>query len=436
MKNVPPIVLALAIAFSGCGATPRDPRPDVVLVVIDTLRPDHLGFLGYEHATAPFLAEIAREAAVFTRAQSSSSWTAPATASLLTGLYPIHHGVITGLRAHQRDVRRAGGEPGRSLPLHRLPDEVSTLAERFAAGGYRTHAVASNLNLGPELGLLRGFERTKVRHSAPAPALRRSVQAWEGELRDGPGPHLLYLHYFDPHKPYYERAPWYRPAGDERGDVVAAYDSEIAYFDEDFAKLYQRMGWADGALLVVVSDHGEEFWERGRLGHEFSLHRELTDVVMLFRGPGIAPGRIATPVSLVDVLPTLAELAGLPAAPGDGRSLVPLLRASASPPAELAERPLFAHRADVGHERTQHLWAVVRGGWKLIEGAGGATLYDLGSDPDELRDVAAAHPEIRAQLARDLAAHRAAGFRGHEAITVELDAEQRATLESLGYLED
>ena len=132
--------IALAVVAACSGAGPENRRPNVVLVVIDTLRPDHLGFYGHPHETAPFLAKVAAKSSVFTNAFSTSSWTVPSVASLFTGLYPTRHGVIEGLFAHEmrRDKMMARGAT--TLELARIADDVATLPEHFRRGGYRGFA--------------------------------------------------------------------------------------------------------------------------------------------------------------------------------------------------------------------------------------------------------------------------------------------------------
>jgi len=421
------VAACVALAALGCGPEPRGPRPDVVVVLIDTLRPDHLELHGYERATAPFLAELARGSAVCRNARSSSSWTAPATASLLTGLYPLRHGVTLGVRA-QRE--QGHGDADASLPFQRLPEDVPTLAERFGAAGYRTFAVTTNVNAGPTLGLLRGFDAARPIRGADAEAVAGAVEDWEARLRGAPSPYLLYLHFMDPHGPYHGHEPWYEHARDERTDIVNAYDSEIRYFDRAFRAIHERMGWDENTLLVLLSDHGEEFWEHGRLGHGFGLYRELNDILFMIGGPGVAPATIETPVSIVDALPTLAALAGLPPAPGDGRSLAPLLADPARVPEALDGRVLFAHRTG----GTKHLWAALDGPWKLVEGPDGTALYDRRNDPEEDVDVSDRHPDVRDRLAARLAEHRAPGIRDVARTRVDLDADTRAALEALGYV--
>jgi arylsulfatase A-like enzyme len=176
-------------------------RPNVVLVVADTLRADHLPFYGYARETAPFLARLAASGAVFEQAASTSSWTAPATASLLTGLYPPQHGVVLGLRATRR-MRRT--QP--TLELNRIPGAVTTLAELLHDAGYRTFGVADNITVCRELGFADGFDRWQTLPYAGAAAVADQILAWAADLAAA-RPYFLYVHLMDPHHPLHARAP-------------------------------------------------------------------------------------------------------------------------------------------------------------------------------------------------------------------------------------
>ena len=418
------------------------PPRRVVLIVIDTLRADHLGVYGYEKETAPFLGRLAAMGTVFDRAHSTSSWTAPSTASIMTGLYPTRHGVVEGFFAHRQRESRGAVEGHAVQPLARLPSDTRLLAERFADAGYRTFGAASNLNIGPALGFDRGFERFIDAQNRPAEALLAQVAAWPELHADGDARSLLYLHLNDVHVPYEPRAPWYDTGAAGRGDDVAAYDSEIAYVDHHLAELAEQLGWNDDTLVVVVSDHGEEFGDHGGRRHDGGLHEELTRVVMIFSGAGVPRARIDVDVSLVDVLPTLLELCGISADDGalDGRSLTPLMSAWASGDIDVrdvfSDRPLLAHRAKMGREYGAHWWAIVLDGWKLIVDGDARALYDQRADRRETDDRAAAEPERLRALTEHLDALREGGIRRDgDRTEVTLDEEMLEALESLGYVE-
>lgn len=441
------------LAFSmlaACGASPRESGaharpPNVVVILFDTLRADHLGFLGYERDTAPFLGRLAGEAVVFPHAYSSSSWTAPATASLFTGLYVPHHGVEAGFWAHRRDTGEvdASGEPLREVvwefPQQILPRSIRTLPQHMADAGYRTFGVSSNTNIGRRIGFQRGFEHFEKDRRADAQQLVDQVLGWRAAMAAGE-PYFLYMHLNDAHSPYEARAPWYRAVADPLGERIARYDSEIRYLDGAMERLFEEMGWDDGRTLVVLlADHGEEFMEHGSFEHGYSLHNELNRVLMLWSWQGvIEPGVVESNVSLVDVLPTILELCGLePPAPRDGRSLAPLLRGGEPGGEPGGERAIFAHRKRMqgGHG----LWAVILGRWKLIENElnGERLLYDLHDDPLEQHDLLRERADVAADLTERLRAHRAdATPLDPTMVRMRHDPEEIEHLEALGYTGD
>ncbi|MCB9742032.1 MAG: sulfatase-like hydrolase/transferase [Alphaproteobacteria bacterium] len=243
------------------------------------------------------------------------------------------------------------------------------------------------------------------------------------------GPSFLYLHLNDAHAPYKGREPWYSPQADPRADLLATYDSGVSYVDLYLSRLEEALGWGEDTVLIVVSDHGEEFGEHGQQGHLFSLHRELSQVLMAVRAPGVEPGHYPDTVSLIDVLPTTLALAGLPPAEGvEGLSLAPVIRGVEGLP---ADRTVFSHRVN-GEEA---LWSAQTGDWRVIESPEGATLYELSRDPGEQR--AAEDPGRGKDLGEALAAFRArAGEVRSEMGRTELDAAELEALRSLGYVEE
>ncbi len=433
---------ALAVGLLTLGAlrlaAPRSPAAAgptrVVVVVIDTLRRDHLPFYGYPRPTAPFLTRLARESVVFEQAYSTSSWTAPATASLFTSLYPVQHGVTLGLRATRKLMTH-----GERTRLNRIPEAAETLPEALRPAGYASFALAQNVNISRDLGFAQGFDRF-VNQPADdtADVLHARLMAWRRRLAERPR-HFLYLHYLDPHSPYHERAPWFDPSTTGRERLVSAYDSEIAYADQYLRLAYEALGWAEDTLLVVTADHGEEFWEHGSVEHGRTLFGEVVNVPLLVRFPGGRFGgqRVAAPVSLIDVLPTLREAVGLPPAAGDeGRSLLPLLEGQPAP-----ERTLYLHlNRPEPSGRVFDLRGSLAGGLKLIEGGPAAPqppqLYDLRRDPLDQDNLSGRQPAaLQALLGRAALFERSARRLASDATEVTLDPEAQERLRALGYVE-
>jgi len=461
MKRTTHVLLCLcALTSSPLAATVPVPTPSiVVLVSVDTLRADFVSFDGHRPETTPFMDNLARQGIVFRTAYSTSSWTPPAMASLLTGLYPTSHGVTTGNIKHQGAVLQPP-----------LPQALTTLAEMFQKAGYTTIGVPANRHLMARLGFAQGFDyyyrdadfltavrvNREVHEQLEAAFGTNWIETWRR------GKVFLWIHYFDPHDPYIARHPWIdRYAPDYRrhpedfpsnlvmralrqrypdpdaavGALVRPlYESEISYWDDQFQDLAMELGLSDpNVLLVFVADHGEEMAEHGALGHSQSLHEELVRVPLMVRWPAALPGgkRIVQPVSILDIMPTVAHLAGLtPPAGLQGKNLVPLMTGSAGP----ADRPIFMEL----FPPKPHLLAIRMGQWKLIRYIGSSDevwLYDLSSDPGEHHDVASAHPRLVRKLQRTMAAwYRSLPPAPTEKNLPLKNKEIEKELRSLGYL--
>lgn len=379
-------LLPLLLLLPACGRPAPPARPNVVLAVIDTLRADHLPFLGHRLNTAPYLTALAAQGVSFESCFSASSYTSPATASILTSLYPFQHGVLKGLIV---TLNQQAADP--ALKLNRIPEAATTMAEWLRAAGYRTYAVADNLNIGEAEGFTQGFDRFVTLNNRGADEVNRQVLRWAGEMRSG-APYFLYLHYMDPHAPYLARRPWYAAGRDELQDQLARYDSEIRFVDERLRELAAALDWERDTLLAVTADHGEEFLEHGQTGHGKTLYNEVLRVPLLLwsRALKLGPRRVSEPVTTLDIMPTLGAMVGLPEPRGlSGISLRPLAVNDAAGPAarQGAEttRPLFAtllaSRPDAADTR---LRATIWNGWKLIVGGDGAReLYDTRRYPRE-----------------------------------------------------
>jgi len=373
----------LALVLSACGdaatvdggapATSLGPgpgsRPDVVLVVVDTLRADHVGIYGHALPTTPNLDSLARDGLWFRRAYSQSSWTLPAFGSLLTGLYPHRHGA----GRHPTEVERFG----------RLAHDARTLAELLTGAGYRCGAVVNNTFLAPEFGFARGFGADYFYRGADERDVRSAedtVAAGLAWLDAGKSPAFLLLHFMEPHLDYDPAPsvrgtftgpgpapvalPWttdewldsFEPdrslADDEQLDYIERlYDEEILAADRGLGRLLDGLtarGRFERTLLVVTSDHGEEFFDHGSFEHGHTLFSELIRVPLVVRAPGIPLELRGRPqdvlVQHVDVFQTVLRAAGV-AAPEStvGEDLFALVARGAEAPARfgLAEGVLY-----------------------------------------------------------------------------------------------
>lgn len=389
----------------------------VVLISIDTLRADAVSFMGCEALTSPFLDSLASSGVIFDRAYSTSSWTVPAVASIFTSRHPSSHGVVRG--------EIIGGKTKEVWRQTSLSPELPNLAEIFRGAGYRTIGVAANRHLqagtGFELGFdhyygYAGFLNAEDLNATLQKTMAEAFgngwkKTWKNEKT------FLWIHYFDPHHPYFPRKPWIevfdpefrtRPelfpwrlkapelnAAFSAGDTEtirrlrALYHSEIRYADEQLRSIYTELGLDDNALVIFVSDHGEEFGERGKIGHRWTLYEELVHVPMFISWPARFPRgkRVDDVVSIVDILPTMAELASLALPKGiEGQSLVKHIDGVSPSRFGVAYLEL--------HPPNPALRALVTDRWKLVLASHNRVeLFDLRSDPSERSDVAARNKE-------------------------------------------
>lgn len=408
------------------------PRPNVVVVVIDTLRADRLPFYGYPKETAPFLSKLAARGVVFDKAYAASSWTAPATASIFTGLYPFQHGVVMGLLAQMRLIRRYP-----HIKINRIPEEVTTLPEVFRRGGYRTFGVADNGNISYHQGFDQGFDRLETFVHKGAQFINQQVLDLEKEIRAG-GPYFLYLHYNDVHLPYKIPLEESEKTGDKTTDMKAMYDKEVALVDSCLEELYTRFGWSRNTLFVVTADHGEEQREKGFYGHGKSLYNTVIHVPLLFYWPErelFTEKRPTVNASTMDIMPTFASLLGFRRVKGlAGKDLTPVLKGKTG---EAGERYIYSHlhhKPGTPKETVQE--ACLKGDYKYIfESPATHSLFDLKGDPGEDRNLYAQEQETADKLATNMFAFEKSCPRFNaDYVDIQLDKKSIEQLRALGYV--
>lgn len=447
-RMISPILalVVFAVTLYGCGSAPSGAhRPNVVFIVIDTLRSDHLSFYGYRRETSPFLAELATQGAVFERAASSSSATAPATASIFTSLHPLQHGVVNGLLA-----TKSMQEKDPTIELNRISEGLTTLPEAMKEAGYTTFGITDNLNICPEEGFDQGFDRFVNYRYRSATEVNKKLFEWAAEIEQS-GPYFLYLHYMDPHAPYVKRQPAFDAFNDGTSPpIVAAYDSEIDFVDGMIEAAFETFGWDRDTLIVITSDHGEAFNEHGEMGHGKDLFEEVVHVPLVIYEPGrVAPQRVRERVQTMDLYPTILDWLDV------------------EPPTDLLEGVSFAERLlradmDLDEERqvvsqlvrkkdgrVRYLMSsMTQGDWKYIQYAPGNAddvpvemLFDLRSDPKERRDMLSgggeASAKLRDRLRKDLATINQSTFGIARSTTrFALDDDTLEHLRELGYVEE
>ena len=420
-------LLALAASLAACGR----PRPNVLLLVMDTTRGDRVSVNGYARPTTPHLAELAKTGVTFRDAWAPCCWTAPSHASLFTGLRPEHHGLTEGNRRYL--------DPG-----------AVTLAERFQGKGWQTGCFTNNPNLSPAWGLVQGFDHVEAFWEKPdrpypwAPQTHRRALQWALDARAKGDPFFLFVNDMEPHLPY---TP---PSQDERRFVRAAaseseiatartfdrnqannfslhalemtpeqlgilsdlYDAELASLDREVGALLERLRASrllDSTLVVIASDHGELLGEHHMFEHGHSMHREVRRVPLMIRYPRTFDGGRAVEdvVRLEDVFPTVLDVCGLPAQPGiDGATLRGDVAGRVSIAVQGAFRGRRAWLADLnpGADPTPYtlgLEAAYDGRHHLLAYSDGRReLFDVRADPGELHDLAASLPDVADRLAR------------------------------------
>ncbi len=409
----------------------REPGWDVILISLDTLRADRLGCYGYPRPTSPHLDRLAQRSFRFATAVSQSPWTRPAHRSLLNGLYPVSH-------------------RGLSSP---------TLAVMLWRAGYRTRALTGGGQLHYRFGFQRGFEEYRITDWVRALDDAASRLAAEPERRQ-----FIFLHTYEPHDPFthtelagdlkrgrigesFSNRDHQRLKGTltaaEKAYIRALYDGGIAFTDRQLGRLLEKLaasGVLERAIVIVTSDHGEQFWEHGSFRHGQNMydHQLLVPLIVylppdLRRRLGLDPEPVASvirqQVRLVDLYPTIMDLLAIPLAhPVQGRSLRPLLEGRALPPVEA-----FAENTNVKTERK----ALRSERHKLVQtlGAGRLELFDLLEDPGEQINLAAELPDLARLMAARLAAITGEGGGPRDQELPEgIDAELRQQLEALGYL--
>lgn len=473
MRSLPllrfvPFLLAL---LSACSEGPPQAK-NVILISIDTLRPDHLGCYGYEKGTSPAIDAFAAEGALFEDCLSTAPWTLPGHATMLTGMYPSTHGV----KMHETA----------------LPDDVPSLSTLLKRAGKRTMAVVNSHNIGTlKYGLSQGFDEfqyvpeiAETGEFTPEGAPKVMIVnrgrlvtkvAREMITKAADEPFFLFLHYYDVHtdftaRPEYEerfveaydgklnsngltpQLSGYRKRGESITDDDARwlrqkYDAEIAQLDDvlkGFFGFLEKEGLKENTLVIITSDHGEEYGEHGGALHGRSQYQELLAIPLILRGPGVPAGtRFAQSVSLIDVVPTVLRLSGVRLGHEiDGLDASLAWRA----PEGWPKRFLYGeadHNTWITHEgeRNKHIdvTRMVRMGDDKLhfnKVTGRFELYDIASDPFEQKDLLLADPGEVIAARVELLKTQLQRFMQNEGTGKPLPPvpkEEAAKLEQLGY---
>lgn len=428
---------------------PKDqaPKPNILIVLIDTLRSDHLGLYGYERETSPFMDTLAERSFVYETTYSVSNWTNPTIKSIFTGMFP--QSVMTPA-FHRKAIK---------LPL---PEELVTFAELARQSGYDTHALVDHPGINANLRFDQGFDSYTLlfgdRRGKKRGWIKSRTQHVEEVFTEMLGnktesPLLAYLHVVYPHLPYDQIPGRYRGMfGDQhygeidrskRRQLINAYDAQIRQTDDLINNLFRRLAafqMLENTWVIITSDHGESFWEHGSFEHGKTFFDEEIRVPMIVTPPLGSPltgGRIATPVSNLDLFATIADLVGQPMPEGsEGFSLANGLIGIE----QADERDLFSESP---HSDDILARAVISGTHKFHTYPGSdfyipEMLFDLENDPKETRNVAPDQQPLIQQLRAKLDQHIEKTEIDREWLKQRVIDPDEATLEglrSLGYIQ-
>ncbi len=447
------LVAAVMPVLAGCCGPPtslaiKPSFRSIIIIDIDTLRADHLGCYGYHRPTSPFIDKLATGGTRFAWAFSQAPNTPPSQASILTGLYPSTHGMV-----HDED---------------KIPKAAVTLAEALGAQGFATAGFHDGGYLRADFGFDQGFDLYEDNRGKGFESIIPRALEWLRQTEPSQ-PFLLFLHTYDTHTPYAPDnsyrglfldnleppTPGFEPTSETMEKIRTSvwtgskmvlpdndleyakglYDAEIRQVDDWVARLVEgleEMNLMEKSIIVVISDHGEEFQEHGSVLHE-KLYTTVTRIPFILVAPGLDGGRVIEHiVETVDLMPTLLELVGASIPEGvQGHSLVPILNGS-PPPSDIAfgESPFFGGRrfAAVGGHRLL-----------LTRETGAVELFRFREDPHELVDISTSNPDTVNEMRRRLTEWQTMA----NATKLPQDADGRSLqedtidqLKALGYIQD
>ena len=480
MTNVPVILriglISICILLLGVVlfffALNRDHRPNVILIVVDTLRADYLGAYGFQGNISPNIDRFASNSVMFTRAFSNAPWTKPSVATLFTALAPEEHGVLDYKRGQHQVSSSKQGYKGDVLD-----DNFSTLAEKFRDKGYSTSAFVGNHLVSRRFGYAQGFDsfhEAKGYRVYSDEKILADAKAWLMRRAPGEQPFFLYLHFMDVHGPYahlkedfealksstslgsdlrltkdklphkgiVNPAAWIpNDALDSLRSYRALYASGVRRFDRMFGKLERFLigtGIQNDTFVIFTSDHGEELYEHGRWDHGYSLHDKLVRVPLIIRPPSVAtnmpPRRISSPFSLLDLSSGLVKLLNGNMKIAEFVNELDTLDSNNRPASQDGQRKVFFS----GQRNSSSALSIYWHPFKLIEDREGRVmqLFNLEKDPAEKLDLSKANPAALNKLRSQIKSYRAS-FSGKAKFLTQqrqYSKQEVERLKTLGYL--
>ena len=462
------------LLFCGCSFFTQEVerKPDVLVVVLDTVRADHLSAYGYEKNTSPVLSELAKQGVLFEDVTAPSSWTWPSHASIFTGAKPWEHGAHRSSQGAQLE--------GSDWFLSSMDSSLPTMAEVFSQSGYETYAYSTNMLLKEELGLMRGFTHVQAIDDEES-TMKSALEVLSEEHEK---PIFLFVNLMTAHAPYlvnksipysakhvekYTKATapkdWRTPylfdaypgihlpifgdnglngemairkgmldiTSEDKGDIVDLYDGELLRLDHMLGTLLRAWGTRSG-IIAVTADHGEYLFEHDRVGHGVELHPPVLSVPLVLAYPGFVQSeRVSHPISLIRLAPTILSLAGL-----EGKERLSSQFSLFKHQDKLIEAAVWgfsdwatAVDAQFGRRRRWYRQKNL-GGW--VDESGAHWVCDVSSDPMCKLDVSNDHhqwtQEITSRAMRGFQEERQSGISPQE------EEKRLQILRSLGYIDD
>ena len=432
---IPVLLVFLVVSFLNCNKKSPPPRPNIILIVADTLRSDHLGCYGYLKNISPHLDEFSKDSLLFENAYAPIPSTLPSHVSIVTGLYPDVHQMFD--EANNLDAGL----------YKELSPRFSTIAEKLKEIGYKNIGIVSSIWLKDSFGFGRKFDYYHRVHESLTPSVKinEKVFTWLGWLMGEEQPKFfMFLHYYDPHSdpyikgknelPYYAPPPYFekycegqsgilqiqnnvnsyatsflmysnvnrmRIEDDQVESIISLYDAGVAFFDSQIGKLFselKRRGLYDQSLIIFTSDHGEEFREHGEFIHN-QIYEENIHVPLMIKFPGgrFANEKVESPVELIDIKSTILDYLEVPISSHvQGKSLLSLIDKSP----KSANIVICRQKTPAGNK----IYSLRDGRFKLIYNFHTleSELYDLNVDSLEKSNIAVSNKEEVARLQNKL----------------------------------
>ncbi|OGL47714.1 MAG: hypothetical protein A2W05_05875 [Candidatus Schekmanbacteria bacterium RBG_16_38_10] len=389
---------------------------NIILISIDTLRADHLGCYGYTRNTSPNMDRIAKDGVLFKNAYSTTSWTAPAMVSLFTSLYPSKHGVMHGTM-----------KEGEVYSQEVFSDSITRIPTVLKKHGYFTMGFSSNPHLTKELGFTKDFDVFGYGKYFNARQVNKSVLGLKKKHLPKNKKLFLWVHYFDPHWKYKAMKPWideysknitmenfngiklkqnpkeflkeYKLRDNQKliKFLMDCYDSEINFTDEALGNLLRRLNLDENkTLVIIVADHGEEFFEHNDFTHGNNLYNETTKIPLIIKLPTSIKANgvlIKENVEIIDIFPTILDILEIPQEPTfDGKSLVPLI----------VEKKGYDRRVLVSelYKEKKYMLSLMQDKWKYIHNLKDKKieLFDMENDKDEKINLADKYPDVKQSM--------------------------------------